>query len=183
MCDENASDNWNSKSDSDALGLPLSSASPKTPSRQPLTSVRIRFICGGTPGDLAGAPPIRHLESDSFVEVSLNRSEDVGEEGGGNLDDPRDLGDFLFLARSSQPGSIGHGLQRRGFRFFPKEAFADPVLGSVGKGPAAKTAVAAEDIRYYWETGMPLPKEMSMDDLPRDEKGRARLVLWDPCGG
>lgn len=183
MCDKNASDSWNSNSDFDASGLPRSSASPETSSKQPLTSVRIRFLRGVTPGDLAGAPPMRDLEPDSFVEVSLNQSGDVGDGGSGNLNDPRDLGDFLFLARSSQPGSIGHGLQRRGFRFFPKEAFVDPALGSVGQDPALKTAVAAEDIRHNWETGMPLPHEMSMDDLPRDEKGRARLVLWDPCGG
>lgn len=183
MCDKNASDNWNFNSDFDASGLPPSSASPKTPSKQPLTSVRVRFLRGGTPGDLAGAPPTQHLDPDSFVEVSLNRRGYVGEEASGNLDDPRDLGDFLFLARSSQPGSIGHELQRRGFRFFPKKAFVDPVLGSVGQDPAPRTAVAAEDVRYSWETGTPLPQETLMDDLPRDEKGRARLVLWDPCGG
>ena len=113
-----------------------------------------------------------------MVEVSLNREGGLGGRGGGDLGSPQDLGDFLFLARSSQPGSIGHELQQRGIRFFPKEAFVD-----VGFEEALTSPAVTDEVRYSWETGTPLPREKSMNDLPRDEQGRVRLVLWDPSGG
>lgn len=118
---------------------------------------------GGTPGARRGSAATTEGRSDDqpdpeLVEVSLDR-------GDGQF--PQDLGDFLFLARSSQPGSIGDELQRQGVRVFPQEAFADE---------------GDEHDAYSWVGGTPLPRGASMVDLPRDGEGRVRLVLWDPCG-
>ena len=135
-----------------------------------------------------------------LVEVPLvggGGAESAGE-GIDNLNIPRDLQDFLFLARSSQPGSIGDELQRRGVRVFPQEAFFDsglerkehhaPVLGEepVGGGGGGGRGVGDSNdetmSRFCWAAGSPLPRNTPVEELPRDEEGRVRLVLWDPCG-
>lgn len=101
------------------------------------------------------------------------------------------LRDFLFLVRSSQPGSIGEELQRRGVRVWPEEAFVDcggrgevrSVLGAdVGDGRSSSSSDGDEMPRFGWMGGVPLPLDTPMAELPRDEEGRVRLVLWDPCG-
>lgn len=134
-----------------------------------------------------------------LVEVSLGGGAAESEgEGLDNLNIPRDLQDFLFLARSSQPGSIGDELQRRGVRVFPQEAFFDsglereeryaPVLreeavgGGVGEGRGGGDSNDEGMSRFRWAAGSPLPRTTPIKELPRDEEGRVRLILWDPCG-
>ena len=119
-----------------------------------------------------------------------------------DLNTPKNLGDFLFLARSSQPGSIGDELQRRGVRVFPQEAFFDTGVG--GEGQEHSGLVEMEGMeggggqgeeggrgdsndesmlsQFCWVAGKPLPHSTAIGKLPRDGEGRARLVLWDPCG-
>ncbi|CAB1110705.1 unnamed protein product [Ectocarpus sp. CCAP 1310/34] len=129
---------------------------PPPTANGPASVVRFRVLRGGNPRDNAAAAT---PEAD-LVEVSLDRPDS----GGGMANNPQDLREFLFLVRSSQPGSIGEDLQRRGVRVFPEEAFADA------------------EAEVGWAGGRPLPLDTPMTELPRDGEGRVRLVLWDPCG-
>lgn len=127
-----------------------------------------------------------------LVEVSLDREGAGGGNGGGGggglANTAQSLGEFLFLVRSSQPGSIGEELQRRGVRVFPEEAFVDEA--GWGRAAAAENAGSEEAepqadellSRFSWTSGNPLPLDTQMEALPRDEEGRIRLVVWDPCG-
>lgn len=170
-------------------------------------SVIFRVLRGGrynTLSDSSGGGD-RTPEAD-LVEVSLDQG------GGGGLDNSAEnLREFLFLVRSSQPGSIGEELQRRGIRVFPEEAFVDvdvdvdgeaagagaeaesggassaPTTTAAGGATPAASAEAREHdddglSQFSWEGGTPLPLDTPMAGLPRDGEGRARLVLWDPCG-
>ncbi|CAN0524682.1 unnamed protein product, partial [Ectocarpus sp. 12 AP-2014] len=100
---------------------------PPPAANGPASVVRFRVLRGGNPRDdaaaAAAAAPITP-EAD-LVEVSLDRPDS----GGGMANNPHDLREFLFLVRSSQPGSIGEDLQRRGVRVFPEEAFVDAEAG------------------------------------------------------
>lgn len=153
-----------------------------------------RVLRGGrrnTLGEDGGGGGSNIRPEDDVVEVSLDQGGTDGGGGGGGgglANTAESLRDFLFLARSSQPGSIGEELQRRGLRVFPEEAFVDddedegecrkPHVADGAKGTSSEDDLS----RFRWVGGTPLPLDTALADLPRDEKGRARLVVWDPCG-
>ena len=151
-------------------------------------SVAFRVLRGGrsnTLGEDAGGGGSNIRPEDDVIEVSLDQGGDGGGGGGGLANTAESLRDFLFLARSSQPGSIGEELQRRDVRVFPEEAFVDEGDSRGGKPSAeeGEGGSSSEDLsRFNWVAGTPLPLDTAMADLPRDEEGRVRLVVWDPCG-
>ncbi|CBJ30952.1 expressed unknown protein [Ectocarpus siliculosus] len=156
---------------------------PPPAANGPASVVRFRVLRGGNPRDNAAAAAAAATPEADLVEVSLDRPDS----GGGMANNPQDLREFLFLVRSSQPGSIGEDLQRRGVRVFPEEAFADAEaeLGAGGgEGSAPAGAGGGEEglSGVGWTGGRPLPLDTPMTELPRDGEGRVRLVLWDPCG-
>eukprot|EP00903_Cladosiphon_okamuranus_P018159 g16709.t1 len=170
------------------------------PPLDPPQSVAFRVLRGGRRNTLGedcgsgGGGGSDNRPEDDVIEVSLDQGGTDGDGGGGGgsglANTAESLRDFLFLARSSQPGSIGEELQRRGVRVFPEEAFVDGAEDEGGSGKphvpqgAKGGASGGEDdlSRFSWVGGTPLPLDTAMTDLPRDEKGRVRLVVWDPCG-
>lgn len=181
-CESNGSLNLDKLNDDSSSIRPAASLSP--PKTYP-ASVRFRMRRGGTPGESTIAAPPPESAPGNYdwqpLEIELNRG--GGEVGTiGDLDAPQDLGDLLFLARSSQPGSIGAELQRRGVRFFPQEAFFDDG-DDEGEGEGEAAAGEEDGLSgFTWAAGEPLPRSLSMGELPGAEEGRARVVLWDPCG-
>ncbi|CAM9665446.1 unnamed protein product, partial [Hapterophycus canaliculatus] len=172
---------------------------PPAPAVQRAGSVVLfRVQRGGTAGSDAGGGSATTATTpvEDLVEVSLDQG---GGGGGGDglANTAQSLRDFLFLVRSSQPGSIGEELQRRGVRVWPEEAFVDAGFRAGVGGNSAHSTLAAdagaggegrsscgddELSRFGWMGRTPLPLDTAMAQLPRDDEGRIRLVLWDPCG-
>ncbi|CAM9705060.1 unnamed protein product, partial [Ectocarpus fasciculatus] len=153
---------------------------PPPAAHGPASVVLFRVLRGGgNPRDNAAAAAAATPEAD-LVEVFLDRADS----GGGMANNPQDLRELLFLVRSSQPGSIGEDLQRRGVRVFPEEAFVDAEAAELGAGGGGGSAPAGDGglSRVGWAGGRPLPLDTPMTELPRDGEGRVRLILWDPCG-
>ncbi|CAN0358170.1 unnamed protein product, partial [Ectocarpus sp. 8 AP-2014] len=156
---------------------------PPPAANGPASVVRFRVLRGGNPRDNVVAAAAAATPEADVVEVSLDRPDS----GGGMANNPQDLREFLFLVRSSQPGSIGEDLQRRGVRVFPEEAFADAEAelgagGGEGSAPADAGGGGGGLSGVGWSGGRPLPLDTPMTGLPRDGDGHVRLVLWDPCG-